>query len=377
MTASQPSDSNGDHFYSRVFAIIVTAILAAALYRIVMPFLGPLLWACFIAFLLYPVHSRLTKRLSGRVTLSAGLLTGATCIMLIGPLAGLSAAFASQAGDVIQWAQDTLAHQARGEYRHFADIPLIGPAFNWLAETFGIQTGQIQEWIAKGMKQLPQLLTSLGGHLFLGAVNTVLGFVLMLFMLFFFVRDGVEIVEMARDLIPVAASQRQRLFDYLASVTRAVVFGTGMTALIQGTLVGIAFLITGLNAPLVFGVVAALFALLPIGGTAFVWVPAVLVLIGQDRWGMAIVMLAFGLISSSIDNVIRPLLISGRAQVGTLTVFLGVLGGTAAFGPIGLFLGPVVLALIIALLRFVASLRRDETLAGAASGDNATPPPAA
>jgi predicted PurR-regulated permease PerM len=88
-----------------------------------------------------------------------------------------------------------------------------------------------------------------------------------------------------------------------------------------------------------------------------VWIPALFVLGAQDHWGMAIVMLAFGITSSSIDNVLRPLLISGRAEVGTLTVFIGVLGGTAAFGPVGLFLGPVVLALIIALMRFAQDHR--------------------
>jgi predicted PurR-regulated permease PerM len=155
----------------------------------------------------------------------------------------------------------------------------------------------------------------------------------------------------------MAAERREQLMDHIAAVTRAVVFGTGMTALVQGTLVGIAFLITGISSPLVFGVLAALFALLPIGGTALVWIPALFVLGAQDRWGMAIVMLAFGITSSSIDNVLRPLLISGRAEVGTLTVFIGVLGGTAAFGPVGLFLGPVVLALIIALMRFAQDHR--------------------
>ena len=156
----------------------------------------------------------------------------------------------------------------------------------------------------------------------------------------------------------MAPERREQLMAHIAAVTRAVVFGSGVTALVQGTLVGFAYLITGLSSPLVFGVLAALLALLPIGGTALVWIPAVLVLGAQDRWGMAIVMLAFGIVSSSIDNVLRPLLVSGRAEVSTLTVFIGVLGGTAAFGPIGLFLGPVVLALIIALLRFAQDQRR-------------------
>ncbi len=104
--------------------------------------------------------------------------------------------------------------------------------------------------------------------------------------------------------------------------------------------------------------------LLPFGGTAIVWGPAVLVLALQGRWGAAIFMLVWGtILVSLVDNVVRPMLVSGRANVGTLTVFIGVLGGLAAFGAIGLFLGPVVLALIIALIRFMLEVRRVETAA--------------
>jgi len=192
----------------------------------------------------------------------------------------------------------------------------------------------------------------------LGALNTVLAFTVMLFMLFFFVRDGADSVAAIRDLIPLQPKHREQLMQHAAAVTRAVVFGTGVTALVQGTLVGIAFAITGMSSPVVFGVFAALFALLPFGGTAIVWLPAVIWLSMQDKWGMSIVMLVIGLFSASIDNVLRPWLVSGRAEVGTLTVFVGVLGGTAAFGPIGLFLGPVLLALIIALTKFALQMRR-------------------
>jgi predicted PurR-regulated permease PerM len=205
---------------------------------------------------------------------------------------------------------------------------------------------------------LPALLAGLGGKIFLGALNTAFALVIMHFLLFFFIRDGADAAAMLRDLIPMPPDRREKLFDHLSAVTRAVVIGSGVTALVQGTLVGIAFGVTGLSSPLVFGVLAALLALVPMGGTALVWIPALLVLAAREQWGMAIVMLVFGVLSSSVDNVLRPLLISGRADVGVLTVFVGVLGGVAAFGLVGLFLGPVVLALIIALVQFAQEHRR-------------------
>jgi predicted PurR-regulated permease PerM len=351
-------DDEDYRFYARVFTVVTTGVLAFILYKIIAPFLGPLMWAVFLAFLLHPLHVRLTRQLKGRSNLSASLITIATFVMLIGPLAGLSAAFVAQAADLVQWVQDALAKQTRQQYNVLSNAPVIGSILDWLHDTFGVQTAQMQSWLAQATKYLPQFLAGLGGKIFLGAVNTVLAFVVMLFMLFFFVRDGAGAVTKLRALIPMPPARRELLADHIAAVTRAVVFGTGITALVQGTLVCIAFLITDLSSPLVFGVIAALLALLPIGGTAIVWIPALFVLMSQNKWGMAVVMLIIGVMSSSADNVLRPLLISGRAQVGTLTVFIGVLGGTAAFGPIGLFLGPVLLALIIALINFALEIRR-------------------
>ena len=354
-----------DRFYARTFALVTCLALGVALFKIVQPFLGPLLWAIFIAFLLYPLHVRLAARLRGKPHWSALLLTLLTFVVIIGPLTGLSAAFAAQVGDLLQTAQDTVAGQTMGNVQNLANVPWVKGALDWLNGTFDINLAQVQSWFSQGARELLQTLASLGGRVFMGAVGTVVGFVLMVFMLFFFIRDGEVMMATARELIPMSDAYKAKLFDHLASVTRAMVYGTGLTALIQGALVGIAFLIVGLPSPIVFGVIAALVGLLPFGGTAIVWGPAALILAVQGRWGAAIFMLIWGVVLVSlVDNVVRPMLVSGRANVGTLTVFIGVLGGLAAFGAIGLFLGPVVLALIIALIRFMLEIRRAEKTAG-------------
>lgn len=357
-----------DRFYARTFALVTCLLLAVALFKIVQPFLGPLLWAIFIAFLLYPLHVRLMARLRGKSHWSALMLTLLTFVVIIGPLTALSAAFAAQAGELLQMIQTRVADQTMGNVQDLANVPWVRDSLLWLDTTFGINLVQLQGWLSQAAREVLQSLASLGGRVFMGAVGTVVGFILMVFMLFFFIRDGGEMVSTARELIPMSEVHKAKLFDHLASVTRAMVYGTGLTALIQGALVGIAFLIAGLPSPIVFGVFAALLGLLPFGGTAFVWGPAALVLAIQGRWEWAIFMLIWGaLLVSLVDNVVRPMLVSGRANVGTLTVFIGVLGGLAAFGAIGLFLGPVVLALIIALIRFMLEIRRAEKAAAAAA----------
>lgn len=348
-------------FYSRVFAIAATALLGYLLYMIVAPFMAPTVWALFLAFLLHPLHRRLTGRFGGCANASASVLTIAAFFMLVGPIAAMGLAMVSQASDLVRWLQTTMGGQPGQQYRVLIDLPMMDHVVGWLHDDLGVETAQLRSWFAQGMAQLPELLSSLGAQMFVKAFHTGLSFVIMLFMLFFLVRDGAGIVATLGSLIPMSVRRRERLMVHIAEVTRAVVFGTGITVLVQGAVVGVAFWVTGLAAPLVFALLAAMLALLPFGGTAFVWIPATLALAGNDRWGMAIAMLAFGIVSSTIDNVLRPLLIAGQAHIGTLAVFIGVMGGAAAFGPIGLFVGPVVIALIIALIRFAVELRTVDT----------------
>lgn len=361
---SPSATTHHDRFYTRTFALVTCLVLAVALYKILLPFLGPIIWAIFLAFLLYPLHLRLTRRLRNRPQASALILTLLVLVLLLGPLTGLSAAFAAQAGDLLRHVQ-TLADQTQTNVLDFANVPWIRDALAQLDSLFGIDTAQIETWFRQGASQMLQWLASLGGKVFLGALGTVVGFVLTMFMLFFFIRDGREMFDTAMALIPMSNDYKARLFNHLGAVTRAMVLGTGLTALIQGTLVGIAFVIVDLPSPLVFAVIAVLASLLPVGGTALVWVPAAIVLAAQGHWGSTIFMVIWGaVLVSLVDNVVRPMLVSGRANVGTLTVFIGVLGGLAAFGAIGLFLGPVVLALVIALVRFVLEVRQAEGSTG-------------
>jgi predicted PurR-regulated permease PerM len=123
-------------------------------------------------------------------------------------------------------------------------------------------------------------------------------------------------------------------------------------------LIGIGFAIADLPSPVVFGVLAALLSMLPVGGAGFVWAPAAVWLFFDGRWGYAIFMLAWGLMLGGLDNVLRPMLISGRAKISALAVFVGVLGGIPAFGAIGVIAGPVVLSLVIALAEFAEEARQ-------------------
>jgi predicted PurR-regulated permease PerM len=184
-----------------------------------------------------------------------------------------------------------------------------------------------------------------------------MSFAIMLFLLFFFLRDGDVMVDRGFKLIPLDEARKHRLFDQLASVTRAIVIGTSITALAQGILIGIGFASAGLPSPVVFGVLAALLSMLPVGGAAFVWIPAAIWLFVDKHWGYGTFMLAWGIFLGVLDNFLRPILISGRARISALAVFVGVLGGIPAFGAIGIIAGPVALSLALALIEFAEETR--------------------
>ena len=346
-------------FYPRIFALVVAVVLGYALFLIFTPFVGPMAWAGFFAFLLYPFNIRLRRRFSSKGT-AAGILTALAPITILLPLSALSIDFVAQISALLQKLQRAAAQLDIKSLSDLRQFPWIARANVWLEVHTQVSAEQIQSWLISGTREVLQRAASMGGGFFLGALGSLFGFAIMLFLLFFFLRDGDAMLARGRRLIPLDEVRKERLFRQLSGVTRAIVIGTSVTALMQGVLVGIGFTIAGLPSPVVFGVLAALLSMLPIGGTAFVWGPAVVWLFFDGRWGFGIFMLAWGILLGGLDNVLRPLLISGRARISALAVFIGVLGGIPAFGSIGIIVGPVVLSLALALIEFTEESRSQQ-----------------
>ena len=349
----------GIAFYRRVFALAVVAILGAMLYRVVEPFLAPLAWATVLGFLMHPLQVRLARLLRGRASVAAMLLTGLTFGLFIGPLTLLGGAFATQVGLLVNALQRLVAELKINSVQDLAELPVARATLIWAEQHLGLSADQLRGWLVSGAEQMLQPLAALGGRAFLGALGTLVSFTMMMFLLFFFLRDGRSMYQAALGLVPVDERRKLRLVHHLGDVTRAVVFGTLATSMLQGISVAVGFVLAGLPSPVVFGVAAAVLSVLPVGGTAFVWGPGAAWLLATGHAGAGAFLLVWGtLIVGVADNLLRPLLISGRSEVPTLAVFVGVLGGLAAFGMVGMFLGPLVISLVIALVRFA-----DESLA--------------
>jgi predicted PurR-regulated permease PerM len=338
-------------FYRRTFVIATIAIMGYLLVRVLDPLVGALGWAAVLAFLLLPLHERLTRRFKGRKALSAGLLTGLTPFFVMAPVALLSIAFAGQVVILLNYMRGRSLLSYTEVLQRLEGYSVIGSAVHWARENAPVSAEQVQGWLTEGAQSVLKTAASLGGSVALGVFGTLVSFVMMLFLLFFFLQDGRAMLGSLTGLIPMEPARRSQLLKYLADVTRAVVFGSTATAVIQGIFVGVGFAIVGLPSPLVFGVLATIAAFLPAGAAA-VLVPATLYLMFEGRWGAGIFMAIWTAAMWVVENVLRPLLTAHRAEVSTLAIFVGAIGGAAAFGVLGLVIGPVLLSFAVALLRF-------------------------
>jgi predicted PurR-regulated permease PerM len=359
-------------FYPRVFASVTAVVLGFAVIRILQPFVAPLLWAALLAFLLLPANERLRAAFRGRKTAAALLLTVAAVLMVVVPAVFLGVMFGKQASDLVGQLQATAAqHQIQGP----GDIlELVDRVARRVGLWLPIPADRIRDSLVSAGEQVIQSVLSMGGSLFTSVLEIILAIVLALFLFFFFLRDGEQMVTRAMVLVPLDDRRKAQMLSHLANIIRAVVLGSLVTAVVQGTLAGIGFALAGLPTPIVFAVLSTGASVIPLIGTSIVWIPAALYLGLTGHWGAALFLMIWGVaVVSSADNVVRPLFVSSRTRMTTLPVFIGLLGGVSAFGAIGIFLGPVVIALVLALFEFAEEALAEQKSAGRQTSGPAAP----
>ena len=359
------SEHEGPHhivhsrFYARTFGLVTAVAVAYLLFRVLQPFLMQLLWAGLLAAILHPFHRRLSARFNNRPTASSAVISFGGALGIIIPVSILATVFTRQAGELLGKLQVAANQRHIEGLSDVLALPAVQGVLGQLQETAGVHPDQVIEWATSGAQKGIQFLLGAGGNVFVGALGAIGNFLFVVFFLFFFLRDGAKAVSTVAHLIPMPPARRGELFATLSTTAQAVVLGTLLTAAVQGTLVGIGFAMAGLPSAIVFGVLAMICSPIPMIGTALVWVPAAGALFLQGRPGWAVFMLVWGvLVVSMVDNILRPLLISGKSGVPTLLVFAGVLGGLASFGSVGMFIGPLILTLVVALIRYADELAR-------------------
>ena len=336
----------------QLFVLAFFLVLLVLFYQIAVifaPFLVPVLWAIIIARMTHGLYVKLVHLLRGRDTLAAGLLTFATMFLVVFPIVSLTVLLVQETTmayrSVMEWVQAGGMTQLP---EYLGKIPLAGRFIQEQLRTFVLAGSGYEGSIAEGTKTGGTfVLTQISG-LARDAFSLTIDLSMMLFTLFFFYKDGRGLFWRLYYLLPLEERHKQKVLIRLNSAMAAVVKGVLATSFMQAVLAGGAYFVLGVPFALVLAAITALFSLLPFGGTALVWVPVSGYLLVSGPIWKGIAMAVWGsLVVALVDNVFAPLFIGHEMQLAPLFLFFSIVGGLAAYGFIGVFLGPILLAILL------------------------------
>ncbi len=338
------------------------ALLAGALYlafRIVKPFLHPILLAVILAPLVHPVYGWLRHRLRGKSGLAAFLTCALLVLMMLGPLALVTTALIAQGVESVQAVQGWVESGRLDELLAAPWLERARPLMQKYLPLVDPDRVDLAAMLVEASKKLGSFLLAKGGALLSGTGWLLSQMLLMLFVLFYLLCEGEQLLAHLRRLSPLRASQSQLLIERFRAVSRSAVLGTFATAIAQGIAGGIGLAVVGIPA-LFWGAMMALASLIPVVGTTLIWGPAAVYLLLAGRpWAALFLVLYSAIVVGSIDNFLRPVLMRGEAGMSTVFLFFAILGGMQAFGLLGVIYGPVVFALCAALLSLYETEYRD------------------
>jgi Ca2+-transporting ATPase len=328
----------------------IPGILLAGLlvlgFMVLREFLLTLIWALIIAYVTWPPYRWLRYRLKDNATLSAAIMTSLISVIIFLAIYWL----VDLLKDELQIAYQSLAFNLnQQDYRlpeAVLQIPWLGnylqEGLDRLADDKATVASQIANWARQWLGEFAKLLGGIG--------HNVIKLGVIMVTVFFSFRDGKEgIQQLHQGLKHLLGKYLEIYLQAAGSTTRAVVYGLVLAAMGQGLMAGFGYAAVGVKAPLLFGIITALLAMIPMGAT-LVWMPMSISLILTDQLWPGIGLMLWGfLVISTVDNVIRPIVISGASRMPFLVILFGVLGGLSAFGAVGLFLGPVILSVLMAV----------------------------
>lgn len=365
------ADRSADN--ARLYALAAFALAALAMgflsFRILKPFLGSVAWAIILAVTFRRPWLALEARLPRHRSLAAGLMVLAIVVGVLLPFGAFAGAVAAQAADAGAAIAAALKQENIQSFSDFIKAPAIAEMLEAVQARAGVSPEDFQKVASSIVAKASALAAKLGGVLVVSAFDGVLTFLNAVFILFFLFRDGREMASGVLGLIPMAGEAREGLAASLRAMVEGIFRGSLLCALVQGATGAIGWWIAGLPSPALAGTAMGIFSLLPIGGASLVWLPGCAWAWVDGRHGAAVFLLIWGavVVSFVADNLLRPILLSGTQQMSTLTVFLGVFGGIAAFGLLGIFIGPIVLAMtvwLVGVMRLLALPPNDDGRAG-------------
>jgi predicted PurR-regulated permease PerM len=329
------------------FLVLCLVLVLIFGYMILRPFLKIFMMALVLAILSQPMYNWILRRTRGRASVSSFLACTLVVVLIIVPCLGLLALLAQQSLQLYEWVNERISAGLLDKSLFHRMLDLQQRLLPWL----DVSQIDIGESIKAHAEKLSAILVSASTGAMKAVTLAIWQFFLMLFALFYFIKDGGAFLRRIMHLTPLPASLIQEIFERFKGVSESAFYGTFLTALAQGFLGGIGFLIVGLPA-VVWGVAMAFFSLIPLVGTALVWGPAAVLLILSGRTVAGILLIVWGsLVVGMCDNLLRPFIMKGKSELHPLLIFFALIGGIFAFGLLGILLGPLAIVLVITLLQ--------------------------
>lgn len=348
----------------RPFLLIVLFFSLYLSYLILRPFLHILVLAIVLASLFYPIQIFLVRVYRGRSTLAALTIVFIVTFVIAIPIFFFISALVAQGLDSINRINEWIK---AGNLQQLTQNPDVLAGIAWIQErfpSFDINKLNIADNLLQLSKNVGHFLLSKGASLLGNAATLVYDFFIMIFIVFFMVRDGKQMVEQARYFSPLRKDQEDRILNGVRLVARSVLLGSFLTALSQGIIGGIGLMIVGIPG-LFWGTVMGFSSLIPVVGTALIWVPTVvyLIILGKVKSAVFLALWCIVLVGS-IDNFLRPFLMRGEASMSPFYIFLAIIGGVQYFGLVGILYGPLILSFAMIMLFIYGVEYRNDLLEG-------------
>ena len=317
--------------------LIILIVLALVLaYLLVKPFIIVLLTAGILAYIFYPAHKWLKQKLKSNQA-SAWILTILITIIIVIPTGFLFYQVAKEASvGYLKMEQHVNSDFESCEYGKFCNF---------------LKNPQVKYQIQSSFEKITNYISEGANNFIFSIPKRFIELLILFFSVFFFLKDGPALFKGARDVLPIPDSHERKIVSQLSEVTRSVIYGIFVVAIIEGIVAGLAFWLAGLTSPILWAIVVTILAFIPLIGPTIIWVPAAIYALFMHEPWSALIIIIGGVVISLIDFYVKPKTIGKRAKIHPIIIFIGLLGGIALFGVVGIIVGPLILALLITFLK--------------------------
>jgi len=341
-----------EHFFASLFFALV--ILSFYLfYRLLAPFLIPICWAAILVIIFNPFYTRLCNRVR-RPNLCALIATTAIVLLIIAPAAYLGIALIQEAMGMFDQFRQWVDSGQMDNLLNIKNSPFYLMMQDKLSPYADLSQLDLKVIIGNSLKSMSKVALSQTTQILTNTGRVLFQFGMMIFFMFFLFRDGENLFDQIKDIIPMGKQRADATVAHLKRVIESTMYGGVVVSLIQGLLGGLLFVIFGLPSPVFWGAFMAFLAFIPIVGPFLVYIPAGMILMATGSMIKGILLIAIGIVAvSQLDNFLRPLLVSGKTGMHTMLLFISIMGGINMFGLLGIVLGPFIAAVFVSIFDIV------------------------